>query len=507
MAEKKNFDSDFCGSVPLNNVNLIQSYGYLLVLDKDALNIIQLSENAEELLGKKPQDIIDTNIGDYFDAASIDQLKSIVGKKISDKVPVSLSLKNTGGKLLCLLHSKPGYLILELEKSNSESERYFTSVFQDVKYSMAAIEQAQSVKEVSEVAIHELRKLSGFDGILMYQFDKDWNGTVIAEEKDPRLEPYMGQKFPASDIPKQARQLYLKNPYRLISDRDYTPIRLYPVINPVTRAFIDLSECNLRSVPAVHLEYMKNMGIKASMSIRMIRNEQLWGLISCHNIEAKFINFEICSVFELLSAFISNKISSILNKEDYDFLSTLQQKRAALTEHIYASNDIISGMVEHDTDEFLGLFEATGAAIILNGRTETTGNVPDADALENLALWLESKAINQVFATDNLSGLYDEAAEYAGIASGMIVVPIDGAKGEYIIWFRPELVETISWGGDPNQAINFEKDGKNYHPRNSFMLWQETVSQFSSPWQKHELDVAETLRNFLYEFRTRQLYN
>ncbi|HVW95585.1 MAG TPA: GAF domain-containing protein [Mucilaginibacter sp.] len=505
MTERKNFDSEFCGRVPLQHINLIQSYGYLLVVDRDD-TIIQASENCAELLGKKINEIVNTKLAQYIAGQSAVELQAVAGKGITDRVPFNLRLQN-GAQVQALLHFKKDYLILEAELTSKEEERYFTSVFQDIKHSIAAIEQAATVQEVCEVAISELKKISGFDGVLMYQFDKDWNGTVIAEIKDKRLDPYMGQTFPASDIPRQARELYLKNPYRLIPNREYTPVRLFPVINPVTNSFIDLSDCNLRSVPAVHLEYMGNMGIKASMSIRVIRNGQLWGLISCHNIEAVDLSLETCSIFELLSSVISNKISSILNKHDFDYASSLQGKKNLLIEQVYAKEDMVQGVIEAAGENLMTVFDAGGAAVMFNGQLETIGKTPEADSIENILLWLEGKKIDRIFSSNCLSGIYEEAAAYADVGSGLLAIPIDAAKGEYMLCFRPEVIETINWGGDPNNAITFEPDGKNYHPRNSFKLWQQQVKNNSKPWHSEELTVAESLRSFLFEFKTRQMFN
>ena len=506
MAERKNFDSDFCGSLPLHHINSIQNYGYLLVLDKSNLSIIQASENLAELFGGNVREIVNTPIAAYFPEQELHKIRKISNAGITARIPVTLSLKESFGayKLVALQHTKTDCIIIELEKSDKDTTRSFIEVFQTVKYIGSVIEQANTVQEVCNIAIHELRKLSGFDGILMYRFDSDWNGTVIAEEKDDRLEHYLSQTFPASDVPKQARELYLKNPYRLIPNREYIPIRLYPVINPLNNAFTDLSDCNLRGVAAVHLEYMKNMNINASMSIRVIHNESLWGLISCHHINEKYINYELCSIFEWLSDIISGKITLLLNKEEYLFSNELQQKRIALTDHIYAVNQITEGLLD-DQDDILNLFKATGAVVILNGRMESKGNVPPQDELDNLMLWLEGKHMDKVFSTNHIAGLYEDAAAFAAQASGLLVIPVNPDKGDFVVCFRPEVIEDINWGGDPNQAINFEKDGSSYHPRNSFKLWKQTVLQHALPWTSREMEVAESLRNFLFEFRTKQL--
>lgn len=509
MTEKKSFDSDFCGNLPLHNVNLIQDYGYLLVLETVNLNIIQTSENITAITGIEFQQIINKNIAEYLDEESLEEIKKNLADGIRLRIPLSLRLNTELANLQfhALMHIKADYILLELEQADNIGARSFPAVFQEVKKIMYAIEQAATVQEICEITVHELRKISGFDGVLMYKFDEDWNGSVMAEEKDERLDAYLGQTFPASDIPKQARQLYLKNPYRLIPNREYKPVRLYPVINPLINSFIDLSDCNLRSVPAVHLEYMNNMKINASMSIRVLKAGELWGLISCHHLTAQYLNYEICSVFEWLSAVISNAVSHIIEQERFSFAKALQHQRALLTDRIYELGDLVEGLLADEQLSVLDVFNAGGAAVILNGRLQTKGEVPEKDDIENLIFWLEGKNINSLFHTGHLAGLYDDAAAFANVGSGLLLIPIDAPKGDYLLCFRPEVVGNISWGGDPNQAINFEKDGVKYHPRNSFKLWEQKVKNYALPWKAEELEVAESLRNFLFEFRARQLYS
>lgn len=508
MAKRNNFDSDFCGSLPLHSINSIQDYGYLLVVDPQTHNIIQASENTHEISGLDVKDLVNKPLGDFITSEGIGQIKNIVEKGLKSRIPLDLTFNGNGkaGVFHALLHVKTEYILIELEEVNESVERSFKAVFQEVKHVIAALEGAETVQEVCNIAVHELRKISGFDGVLMYRFDEDWNGTVIAEEKDNRLDAYIGQTFPASDVPRQARELYLKNPYRLIPNRDYKPIRLYPVINPVTSAFINLSDCNLRSVAAVHLEYMGNMKIKASMSIRVLHDEKLWGLISCHHIEEQYLDYEICSVFEWLSGVISSRISLILNKEKFEFVQMLHDQRAALVDRVYAADNISTLFKDQDSD-LLKFFNASGAVLIQDGQLHSTGSVPQSDEIDHLLFWLEGKSVDKIFYSNNLSGIYDDAVAFAAEGSGILVIPIHSGKSEYLICFRPELIEDIRWGGDPNQAIRFDQDNKNYHPRNSFKLWKETVVHHAAPWAPQELEIAASLRSFLYEFRTRQLYN
>ncbi|PAW94381.1 phytochrome [Mucilaginibacter sp. MD40] len=504
MNKKKNYDSEFCGSLPLHNINVIQAYGYLMVLDKESLEILQVSENIADLLNKPVTEVVGKPLAEFVnDDTVVKNIQQRFNNKIKNKVPATLVL--AGNTVQALIHLKEQYLIVEIEKPSVVNERSFSSVFDEVKYAIAAIEEAETIADISNVAVQELRKLTCFNGIMMYRFDKDWNGTVIAEDKvqSQGLENYLGHTFPASDVPKQARELYLKNTYRLIPNREFKPVRLYPVINPKTNTFIDLSDCNLRGVAAVHIEYLKNMNVQASMSLRVIHNGQLWGLIACHHLTPLYLSFELCSVCELISSVISNRITTILYKETFETEAELQKKQTALIAQVYAEDDLISGILENTDLNLMHLLNADGIAAMINGRVNTIGIVPDKGFLENMQLWLQGKDIDRVYATDHLPEEYDEALSYAETASGVLAIPVNKEQGDYILCFRPEVKQTINWGGDPNKAINFEPDGKNYHPRNSFKLWKETVHNTSAAWNKYELEMAENMRSFIYEFITK----
>ncbi|WP_293304986.1 GAF domain-containing protein [Pedobacter sp. UBA5917] len=509
MSEIRNYDAEFCGNLPIHHINSIQDYGYLLVLDNKTLNIIQVSENLNILTGKAPAEIINKHLSAWFSENDVANITKLIKGDAKDRIPLNLVFEN-GNKQLHfdgLIHIKNDYSLLEIEVSSKEGQKSFSDVFQEVRQFISAMESASTLEEVCNVAIRQLRKVSGFDGVRMYQFDASWNGTVIAEEISGALESYLGQTFPASDVPKQARALYLKNPFRLIPNRAYQPVRLYPVINPLTNAFIDLSDCNLRGVASVHLEYMQNMNVSASMSIRVLREGKLWGLISCHHIEPNYPNVDMRYIFEWLSVEISNRIAAILNQEEYNGSALRLEKRAALTDFIYSKDDIIEGLLDDENLNILSLFNAGGAVIKIGNRIEYHGDVPDKSEIYNLMLWLEGKEIEKVFASSHLSELYEEAKAYEKVGSGILVIPVDGRSGDYVICFRPEVIRQIKWGGDPEQVIKFDQDGKNYHPRNSFKLWLQTVYGQSLPWSQNELEIAESLRNFIFEFRTKQLYN
>ncbi|MBS1664403.1 MAG: GAF domain-containing protein [Bacteroidetes bacterium] len=495
MPSNPNYDSELCGKVPIHLINTVQPYGVLLVLDRTTLEIIQASENAEAILGQPVPSIIQSPISRWLDTKPLEVLAA--GKN-SDKLPQVWTI---GGKqYLSIIHIKDSYILAEidLQPYQEEVQRSFVSIYQKIKYSMALIESATTTTEVCTIAARELKRISGFDKVMIYRFDQEWNGTVIAEEMTENMESYYGFTFPASDIPKQARELYLRNPYRFIPDRNYQPVKLYPVINPSTHSFIDLSDCNVRGVVSVHLEYLANMGVTASMSTRILNNDRLWGLIACHHKTARHLSFELCSIFELLSNVISARMHSLQNKEKHEAYTKTQEAYARIMEQVYEAENIPKALLSEPTT-VLQLFNAGGAAITQNGDLTQQGEVPDKDSLDELLLWLHTRRLNRSLHTDHLSGLFDRAAPYMNTASGMLAIPLNPAKEEYLLLFRPEVKKVIDWGGDPGGRIVFEKDGLNYHPRHSFKLWRQIVSGTSLPWKEEELTAAETLRSFLYE--------
>jgi chemotaxis family two-component system sensor kinase Cph1 len=504
MSSNPNYDSELCGKVPIHLINTVQPYGVLLVLHRSTLQIIQTSENATTIFGIQPPDLLKTTIKDHLDTDTIKFLEQTTNAKSTDKIPQLWTIHEQ--KYLCILHVKNDYILAELElyPYKEEEQNSFVSIFQQIRYSMALIEAASTTMEVCTIAARELRRISGFDKVMIYRFDKEWNGTVIAEEMTTDMESYYGFTFPASDIPRQARELYLRNAYRFIPDRSYQPVKLYPVINPITQSFIDLSDCNVRGVVAVHLEYLANMGVTASMSTRILTNDHLWGLIASHHKTAKDCSFQLCSIFELLSNVISARIQSLQNKEKHDADTKTRKLYGRIIEQIYDTKDIRKGLLESDTS-VLQLFNAQGAAIAKNGRLTTKGALPNEDSLDELLLWLHTRRLSRIFETDHLSGQFDGASPYTDTASGMLAIPFHPEQEEYLLLFRPEVKKIIDWGGNPGERIVFEKDNLNYHPRNSFKQWRQIVNGISLSWQEEELTAGETLRSFLYEYTNKQI--
>ncbi|MFC6998884.1 GAF domain-containing protein [Rufibacter roseus] len=506
---EKNYDSEFCGSIPLHLVNLIQRHGFLLTLDKQNLKIRQVSENASEFLNLPIEDIQGRPIASFLPNEQAEDLKSkIEGKNSQEKIPFTLTFQVQGQEVAftALVHPTEEYVLIEIEKAKLPTETgTFIQLYQQTKYITSLLKQANSIEEIAQITVEEMKKLTGFDRILAYQFDPQWNGMVIGQAKEEDMEDYMGLRFPASDVPKQTRDLYLRNPYRLIPTREYKPARLIPVINPITQRFTDLSECNLRSVAGVHLEYMANMGIMASMSLPLIIDDKLWGLISCHHRSAIHPSYELRSALELLSDIVSTQLAAKEREKSIELRAQLRGIHAQLLEQLYTTSNFPDGLLNGNT-KISELLNLSGVAVLYEGGVWTEGQVPSNQEIKELVFWLKRNQNTAVYATDTLPKQYVRAKEYHEVASGLIMMSINPEQAEYVLGFRPEVLQTIHWGGNPDQAIQMEADGKSYHPRNSFTRYQNTVRHTSLPWLPEELEAAEALRSAVLEKIIRERY-
>lgn len=498
----KNYDSDFCGSIPLHLVNLIQPHGMLLVLDKEQLTIVQASENVKDYLTISADELLEQSLSAFLPPHQFADIQTKINTYNSqEKLPFSLtfSINDVEVAVTALVHPREEYILVELEvTAPAAPENSFIGLYQQIKYITTLLKQTSTTAETAHLIAAEMKKLTHFDRVLVYQFDPQWNGKVIGQAREPEMDDYMNLRFPASDVPKQARDLYFRNPYRLIPTRSYEPVGLVPVINPITMRFTDLSDCNLRSVATVHLEYLNNLKVMASMSLPIIIEDELWGLISCHNKAPKNPSYELRSALELLSGIVSAQLAAKEKEAAMSLRVQLQGVYAKLVEQIYQHDRFTDGLLSGDTS-LQELLNLGGVAVVYDGSIRKSGTTPNDQEIKELIFWLRRNNLNKLYAIDSLPSVYARSEDYQDLASGLIALSINPDQGEYILGFRPEVLQTIEWGGNPNQAIQMEPDGKTYHPRNSFATYQETVKNTSLPWAPEEVDAAEALRSVVLE--------
>ncbi|PPS45094.1 ATP-binding protein [Chroococcidiopsis sp. TS-821] len=467
----------------------IQPHGLLFALKEPQLEIIQVSNNTFELLGFHPQALLNRSLKDLLSPTELHFIEGCLVKDFESVNPIKLSLaisnniKNFDG----ILHRCGEILILELEPKLTQEDRDFIRFYHLVKGAIAKMQKAPTLLEMCQSITQEVQKLTGFDRVMIYQFDGKQAGKVVAEQKREDLTSYLGLHYPATDIPDQAKKLYMLNRLRLIPDINAQPKELVPLQNPITNQPLDLSYAVLRSVSPCHLEYLRNMGVTASMSISLNKDKKLWGLIACHHYSPKYVSYEVRTACEFLGQVMSLELANKEENENLDYKIRLKSIQTKFIEAMPLTENFMDGLVK-DKANLLKLVDAQGVAICTNGDLSVAGKTPSKSDIYHLIEWVETKIDNDIFYTDCLPKHYPIAEKFKEVASGLIVLSISQMQKNYVLWFRPEVIQTVNWGGDPYG--NFELS-----PRKSFELWQETVRSQSLPWKQCEIDAVLELRS------------
>lgn len=488
-----NFDQE-----PIDIAVTIQPHGILMLLEEPNLNIIQISQNTTNILGISPLELLNKNLNTVLSINQVEQIKSYLKSENIESVnplKITLSINEKTIDFNGIIHRNREAVILELEEELPEETDNFISFYHRVRASTTKLQKATTLQKMCEIAVQEIKQLTGFDRVMVYKFDPDNNGEVIAEAKNENLASFLNLHYPASDIPKQARQHYIYSWLRLIVDLNYQPVEIVPIHNPVSNLPLDLSKSVLRGVSPCHIEYLRNMGVSASMSISLLKGKKLWGLIACHHQSPKHVSYEVRKACEFIGQVISFEIASKKQSEDYEYQISLKSINAKLIEYMSNEKDYINGLLKYKPN-ILDVVGATGAMIKAGEQWETIGETPQPEQLQSLTRWLQKKLHNNLYATDSLAKEYKPGADFKEIGSGLLALSFSPTQNSYVIWFRPEVIQTVNWAGNPSKNLEIEEDGTvRLSPRKSFELWKEIVQGKSLPWKECEIEAALELRN------------
>ena len=490
----QDIDLTACEREPIHIPGSIQPHGLLLAVRQSDRTLAYASANLAEIFGLDPADVL----GQPFEqvlpglsaefAAQLDDppspgstcfVRTILVRTAQEERFFETAISRSGD---CT--------VLELEEPPAGSVSSIDALYPTLRRFVERLQEAATIELLCRLAAQEIRRMTGFDRVLIYRFDDQWNGTVIAEDRNEALPSYLDLRFPASDIPAQARELYRRNRLRIIPDANYTPVP----IQARDPAPLDLSDSVLRSVSPVHLEYMRNMGTLASMSISILRDGRLWGLISCHNREPKRVSLQVRNACDFLTQIFSLQLAARENTTLAENRARLGAVQTRLLAHMAAEEHFIAGLVNHP-DDLMMLAGAQGAAVLTQDQCWCLGRTPHEDQVIALCAWLSEHHQEDVFATDDLPAVYPAAAEFAERASGLLAISISKVRASYVLWFRPEVVQTVKWGGNPQKPVQEEAGSLRLHPRRSFEIWKETVRHRSLAWDPSEVEAVKELRN------------
>jgi len=504
-------DMDACAREPIHIPGSIQPFGALLVIDPATGCIVQASETAAAVLG------VDDPLGRRWDALldlgkrQLPDPANVTERVHLSHAAVEFPLRGATPEAAWVgaWHLSPTHWLVELEPRDSRGS---DAGLNDALPTLRLLERDGSVAEASLRVAREIHALLGYDRVMVYRFDNDWNGDVIAEARAPDLEAYLGLHYPATDIPAQARALYLRNRVRQIAHVGYRPSPITPVLNPADGQPVDLSDVSLRSVSPVHLEYLANMGVSATLVTSIVVNDALWGLVACHHYKPHFANHAMRDVADALSRGLAGRIGALQAVERARTESVLLTVREKLITAFNDADTMTPDMLAEMAPDLMDVVDADGVAIFHGDHVTRHGQLPPERDLARIRAQIESgdyEALRDgavgALHTDTIGTTFPPLADLAPLAAGLIFVPLMPQARSALLWTRREQVQTVNWAGNPALAKLPDIPNSRLSPRKSFDLWQETVRGRARPWSQLHLESARSLR-VLIELMERKRY-
>ncbi len=474
----------------------IQSHGAMLVCAGADWRIDHASENTGDVLGVTPAEIIGQSLASVIGTDHVNSLKSALEASLGLMRARIFRLELPNGHEFHIhVTGRSGLNIIEFERVTGHDVS--VSPLGLVEALLSRMQSANTVEKHCNFAADGVRRLIGFDRVMVYKFLHDGSGEVICERKRSDLSPFLGLRYPASDIPSQARALYLKSWIRLIADVASKPVPIIPERDPSGQP-VDLSLAALRSVSPIHIEYLQNMGVAASMSISIIVGGKLWGLIACHHYTPKIVAADIRAAAELFGQIFSLQIEALEPNDRGDSVRAARSNIDALLANFPNSGSLLDNLSQR-LPTLRAIVPCDGIGIWVDGVWVHQGSAPPAREIPGIARFLMDAGSGEMFTTHELSNRVPSAAAYMADASGLLAIPLSRSSRDFLMYFRKEVVHTVNWGGDPNKPVTVGPRGDRLTPRKSFAVWSQTVRGQSTPWSQGDRLAGEALRISLLE--------
>lgn len=481
-----------CEREQIHLAGSIQPHGVLLVVQEPDHVIIQASLNAAAFLQIDP--VIGVPLSEIGGDLLLRVLPHLSSPLHAQPMTVRCRLGNPQQRFDCTIHRPSnGGLVLELEPATPAAD--FAQAFDGALH---RITSSATLRSLCDETATVFKEIGGYDRVMVYRFDDEGHGEVFSERRRPDLEAFLGNRYPASDIPQIARKLYERNRVRLLVDVNYTPVALQPRLSPLNGRDLDMSLSCLRSMSPIHQKYLQNMGVGATLVCSLMVSNQLWGLVACHHYEPRFVSYEIRAVCEALAEACAIRIAALESFAKSQSELAVRRIEQRLIEAVSRDGHWQNALFD-SSQSLLQPLGASGAALLLEGEVITVGDVPATQRIRDIGTWLDGKRkTHAAQARDNLvtaSLTIDEPTfrDIRTVASGLIAAPLSSTSGEYLIWFRPERITTVTWGGDPLKAVVIGDDPSDLSPRRSFAQWHQLVEGKSDPWSLADISTAQMI--------------
>ena len=489
-------DLSECAREPIHVPGRIQPFGVLLAMRMGAHRVSQVSANTESLFGLQPFDVLGKSLAELFGEQVAQSITATLANSTwTDTNPTRASIVRNGIPVSCnlVVHQYDGLDFIEVEQRHEATEGEAPQSHQIAQSIVTRLRKANNIPDLWNIVVNEVRRVTGFDRVMVYKFDRDEHGMVIAESMRDDLQPFIGLHYPSSDIPEQARRLYRENWIRYIPEAAYKPVDVIPVVDEDHRRLTDMTHCVLRAVSPVHCEYLRNMGVAASLSVSILRNERLWGLIACHHSTPHYISPERRAACELLGQVISIRIAALEDTEDNAYRSRTNALQAKFLAELSQQSDLASALTS-GTIRLREFIPSNGAAVCLKDRIVTVGSTPEPDSIRAIVRNFLLRGNSPVFATNRLQDRMIEGRELTETASGVLCFTASKVHGFHVLWFRTEQVHSVDWAGEPSKPVEMTENGVRLSPRKSFEIWKQEVRGKSEVWTQPEIEAAAELR-------------
>ena len=475
----------------------VQPHGVLLTLDERQLLILQVSANAQALLGipadaliGKPLNILGGNIADRVALIS-------ASDDLAEPMPLICQILSRG-KLANFEGTAhrvtERYLVLEVELIDFAAASLDTvrmdskALLEHLGESVNRFSHAPTVGVLCDSVVRRVRDMIGYDRVMVYKFDPEGHGNIISEARDPRLESLLGHRYPTTDIPQRARELYVRNRLRTLVDVNSEQAPLVPRRLPDTGEELDMSMCHLRSMSPLHLQYLKNMGVTSTLVVSLVREGRLWGLIACHHYAPRNLRFSVRAAAGLLAEVISTRIAAIENYAHAQVAIQVRRLEQRLIDATSTEGEWALALFRNPKT-LLQPLDASGAALFYDGEIHVSGETASTPELRALVHWVHEQQSENPFNCSSISRANPEFQSLTVTASGVMAVRLSASRPDYLIWFRKEQLQTVVWAGNPAKTI-VGNDPLELSPRRSFAAWSEMVCGTALPWSASEIALA-----------------
>lgn len=490
-----------CDKEPIHQLSKIQQYGGLIGLSED-WSIIYCSDNIDQFCPYTTEQCLTLDADALFQPHTIALIKETIANSA-----VGQSERLFGEYLFAKddlydvsVHFSQNIIVIEFEYHHALTHQ---KSLQSFRNSLRALSQTETIDRFFMHATDTVSELTGFDRVMLYRFHNDGTGEVIAESKEPHMDSFLGLRYPASDIPKQARRLYVKNLTRQIEDVHSQTVDIVCRFDD-PRNILDLSMSTLRAVSPIHIEYLKNMGVGSSFSLSIVVDGELWGLFACHHNSRHYLSLELRSIIEVYGEVFSLELASRLRNLSLVNTEKAQNLQVKIMSSMNNEETVYNNLAPH-LKSFHNLIPCESAFLWVDKKLATVGHdLNDEDAML-IVNRLNQMLPTDIICTDNISTFLSNELTVTERFTGMMAIPISRRPRDFLVFLRKEETQSIKWAGNPEKPVDYGPNGARLTPRKSFAAWQELRKGYSAPWLQKEIGLGKLFKQMLLEIVIRNI--